>query len=448
MTCIHSFNQFHAAGHGTFFSGEIIVDGDIQNYQPQRFNWVFDCGSRRSGRIPAFIDDLDKVHKVDQIDMLCISHFDADHVNGLRHLLTRFQVDTLVLPYLPLSTRLRLVSDLDPDYPGSADAMMACLDTAGFLSLRGLSNKVRRIVLVKGYPNNWNGRRGIPDGPEGLESPEIRGRDNDLPRLHLVLQASSLDEAEYSGGGSMFTQADDLQPQKMLAIEHQIAGYLSNQYWEFAFYNKSPPDGLAPRSGKTLADVRMAVRNIMVKYDLTKASDAIVEGWRDELRKCYDKHFGKGAKARNDISLCVLSRPTVRGSVEGCALFDDPARDSRLGITHQDVADGSDETGLLLTGDIGLDMATCAEMEAHFSSWRWRDIAVMQIPHHGSLGSWELGTEGACYHKTSVLCVPDNDPSGHHPDANLVLALAKRNPVPANYSSDVRYVFHVKGGFR
>lgn len=321
--------------------------------------------------------------------------------------------------------------------------MMACLDTAGFLALRGLSTKVRRIVLVKGYPHNWNGRRGIPDGPEGVERPEVGAQDNEVPRLHLVLQATSLDEVEYSGGSSLFTQADGLQPQKMQVTEHQTAGHLSNQCWEFAFFNKEPPDGLAPKSGKALADVRKSVRRVMDKFDLTKASEAIVEGWRDDLRKCYDKHFGKRAKGRNDISLCVLSRPTVGGKIEPCGLFKVKSRNSGLGIAHPEIAIGGDAAGLLLTGDINFDSATRAEMEAHFSSWRWKDIGVMQIPHHGSRGSWELGTEMACHHKTSVLCVPDNDPSGRHPDANLVMALATRNPVPANYSSDVRFTFHM-----
>lgn len=436
---LHSFNQFHAAGHGTFFSGQITVDS---SHERQLFNWGFDCGSRRSGRMPALVEDLATTHKVEHLDMLCLSHFDADHVNGLKHLLARFSVGTLVLPYLPLSTRLELAANLNEEHPGSADAMLACLDTAGFLAIRGLTKKITRIALVKGgdnpLPPEDNERNDIP-----RDFPDERSRRRDAPpELELSLSGTPLDHAEYLGGGRLFQEADRKRCVAVTSVAHDAPVTLSGGYWEFLFFNKSPENGLAPVSGKSLADVRKDIRNILSQYELSKPSDSIVEGWRADLRGCYEKHFGKSALARNDISLCVLSRPTRDRQAIPCTLFGIPK--SRLGDIQTALPLGEDKTGVLLTGDLTFDSTTRAAMEAHWGRRRWQQIAVMQIPHHGSAASWELGVEAMCHHKSSVFCVPDKDPAGHHPDANLVVALKDHNPVLANYSNSVQFAFHVR----
>jgi hypothetical protein len=90
-----------AVGHGGLHHG-IFVTG-----RPS-IRWVYDCGSwRKAGReaLRGCIDDFARRCKRDGnrgIDLLFVSHFDADHVNGIRQLLKAVpgKTKTVVLPYL------------------------------------------------------------------------------------------------------------------------------------------------------------------------------------------------------------------------------------------------------------------------------------------------------------------------------------------------------------
>lgn len=77
---------FHAVGNGTFFTSKIRgIDGS-------EFNWGYDCGSTSENTINKIIDSSYlEFNDGDSIDMMVISHFDDDHVNGLLTLLKSTQ---------------------------------------------------------------------------------------------------------------------------------------------------------------------------------------------------------------------------------------------------------------------------------------------------------------------------------------------------------------------
>ena len=88
----------HPVGQGGF-SVEIIKD----------FCIVYDCGSISSySMIESCIDHFSR--KVKQVDVLFISHFDKDHVNGIRYLINSVPVKKAVTSYIP--KELRVVFDL------------------------------------------------------------------------------------------------------------------------------------------------------------------------------------------------------------------------------------------------------------------------------------------------------------------------------------------------
>ncbi|VWD31929.1 hypothetical protein BLA18112_06127 [Burkholderia lata] len=65
------------------------------------FSFMFDCGSLNRQHLGAGLDLLDTKH----VDVLFISHLDADHVNGIDMLMRRpVSVDTVVLPCLDPTT--------------------------------------------------------------------------------------------------------------------------------------------------------------------------------------------------------------------------------------------------------------------------------------------------------------------------------------------------------
>ena len=99
---------FHRAGHGLFYSG-VIKSEDLK----EEFNFVYDCGTmpqrRKEFDFDAQIDAYKKTID-NKLDMLVISHFHEDHVNGLEKLLNRGVTPKLVImPYVSDSERATII---------------------------------------------------------------------------------------------------------------------------------------------------------------------------------------------------------------------------------------------------------------------------------------------------------------------------------------------------
>ncbi len=82
-------------GHGAFFVERLVADGD------RMLTAVYDCGDSNAGALIKMYAQKEfgkPEEPVEHIDLLFISHFDTDHVNGLEYL----------KPYLKPSTRVFL----------------------------------------------------------------------------------------------------------------------------------------------------------------------------------------------------------------------------------------------------------------------------------------------------------------------------------------------------
>jgi hypothetical protein len=102
-------------GHGGFHTGTLAVVEPL-------FRWVYDCGSwtkkpALQRQADAFVRRCGQVSQrgVD-VDLLFISHFDADHVSGLATLLgaptdLRLRVHTAVSPYLSPETGFEILAN-------------------------------------------------------------------------------------------------------------------------------------------------------------------------------------------------------------------------------------------------------------------------------------------------------------------------------------------------
>lgn len=88
-------------GQGLFYSGNI----------DKKFNFIYDCG----GDVPYIDIAVDKYiseMKINELDMLIISHFDEDHINGLPRLFSRVKkISKIFIPYYGgISTYLLLLT--------------------------------------------------------------------------------------------------------------------------------------------------------------------------------------------------------------------------------------------------------------------------------------------------------------------------------------------------
>ena len=94
----------HPVGQGAFYSEKIHINN-------QSFNIVYDCGSNTSYKVNGKkkvvqTEVRSYYHKEETINLLFISHFDNDHVNGLEYLKDHCNIKCVIMPLLTPSARL------------------------------------------------------------------------------------------------------------------------------------------------------------------------------------------------------------------------------------------------------------------------------------------------------------------------------------------------------
>lgn len=445
MDLVHVRQEFQSVGHGTFFTGS------VRNFHGRRFCWVYDCGSKRPTRVEQAITALAYSQRWPddvELDMVAVSHFDDDHINGLELLLQRHSVKWLVLPFMDIKTRLAHASSLMQGEASSATTAAFTMNPVKYLADRGLSDRVGSLLLIRG-----GAERALDGGGELPESHRSGSPEN------FRWEDSLEDAAQYPAGFFDIPVAGNPQV-KVLSHRHPVkaSGGLP---FEFVFYNTSLPGGAAKRSKLPLSEVQNDVDLIFRTYRLQDPLRKPRSGWRKSLVRCYDKHFGSKGPERNNISLCVLARPLVGANLHSyCSLgaycgppaahwsrfcanwpncpycwqyIDSAGLDSR---SHR-----SDRLSLLLTGDLALNSQQIEAMENHFGSWRWKEIGVTQVPHHGSQHSWETGN-AACFGSSQfVQCVPTVSKHNDHPHPIVVADLGNAHVHVANYENSVVHDF-------
>ena len=83
----------HPVGQGAFYSERFIDEaGDSQ------FLMVYDCGSNSPRKLEREISS--SIKEDEKINILFISHFDYDHVNGLAYLKSKYRIEKVVMPLI------------------------------------------------------------------------------------------------------------------------------------------------------------------------------------------------------------------------------------------------------------------------------------------------------------------------------------------------------------
>lgn len=103
----------HPVGQGAFYTERIKTDG-------KTYNVVYDCGSTTAYKVnrgkPILEAEIKTFYdKNENIDLLFISHFDYDHVNGLKYLKDHCNIKRVIMPLIPTAARWIYLSQLDDD---------------------------------------------------------------------------------------------------------------------------------------------------------------------------------------------------------------------------------------------------------------------------------------------------------------------------------------------
>ncbi|MDG6347792.1 hypothetical protein QAA18_03400 [Luteimonas sp. 8-5] len=408
---VHFRHYFHPAGHGTFFSAHIN-----RSVSSEGFVWIYDCGSNRATHIRDLVSQFCRRPQArGSIDVVCVSHFDRDHVEGLEELLQAATVKVLVLPYLSLQARIYLAGQAElEDEDSSHNVAAMILNPVRYLESRDLGERVARIIVVRGGDSE-----DVGPGPK-LDPNEPGDLNNECVEINVLTRPLETDEAWH-------------QDSSRIEVAQHSAPWLLGGLYELMFYNCALQGDVTAKSGASLAEVAAELAVIQKDYEIFSGRPK--DGWISALRNLYDMHFGR--EKRNDVSLVVLGRPLVRGEFRMCRAF---ARSFPHVSESLSLPESPLRPAILLNGDYSFTSPRLAKVREHFGIDRWGSIGVMQVPHHGSQHSWTPGLSAECVHAHSVVCAP---PNARHPHGTVAHDLRHRNPVIASYSKALAFDYHV-----
>lgn len=365
-----SFN-FYPVGQGLFSAGSIKLRGANK----PAFVWVYDCGTS-SGitlldkRIDEFKNEYGARGK---IDLLVLSHFDRDHINGVCRLLDKFRVEILMLPYMTLAQRLIIALEEGNNGGVDAEIIEFYLNPVRYLTDR---YNIGSILYVP------------PSGEEEL-SPTSG---DDFPRPDMGESSSNISEeftVNVDYDLNFRDKDDDIVPQnepskvpkKYLRRGGRIT--LNMDIWEFVPYNDNPYNNdqeyVIPDDFKITVE---KLASVLLSKDKNEGhTEALIK-----LKECYDNHFGKSSEKRNVISLFMFSGPLSRRWVD---FFEGHWRSRYTHDRTRWFGRTVREVGILYSGDGYLNSNDRVQrLTNYLGAGRMGRITIFQVMHHGAESSW------------------------------------------------------------
>jgi hypothetical protein len=421
--------KVNPVGQGLFVSGAVCSCGaDCYKVKCNSIRWVYDCGFGSGVKVNEKTDMIERCfdfqsdwciekrgmhhHDGERADILFISHFDNDHINGIKELIERYKFSYVVLPVIPLADRVAIL--VESEIAGRSEEIEFVLNPVSFLRrLERLAGC--KIVLVEGSELERAPLVGPPDerSPDSPDSPLIffeKESHRDLSSLHYPGPVGSASErvSVIPSGGRIVSPILD---------------------WEFVPYNDAKFSGLPDSS--FIAEVN-------------KLSDSLLSGTRadresaiDSLKKEYEKKY-KNAKSRNGISLFICGGSLSNSSKKEINAVVGERLESWCSLLGVNGGYG----GMLFTGDGYLAKLPQLSAIKTYLGRRAEHPAVFQVMHHGA------GPNS--YPQTAVDIAPhcsftSSDPGHHygHPSPDVVKAFSLNSDLFVMCRSDLEAEFSI-----
>jgi len=393
--------NFYPVGQGLFSSGHLAE----RSGGGFTFNWVYDCGTKSSKHLLA--EGLDQMGRniergsgSERIDLLVLSHFDEDHINGVVDLMKRFKVHTLLLPYVPLHSRLELAMDQDVDPAG--ELMGFYLNPAEFINSNVADQRPQQILLMP--PSSGVDQVVTDDG--GADA-----ADANAP-IASIRAPENPDELGVTSDLGAGLKASILDPSKAIRVGNM---------WEFVPYNDA---SFAPDNPSFVSEV-----NELRAKLLSAVSDERKDALR-ELKQKYRELYPVGARS-NSISIFLYAGPIMARSAHidmfSGRIQSGGHRPDRHFYRHHRYCMGDpccaheERPGLLYSGDGFLnDAKRVAALCQVLGKDRVARTGCFQVMHHGSKCNWFDGVTDRIKPWMSVISA---DPKrGGHPHAEVLQA--------------------------
>ena len=426
---------FHPVGQGLFSSATLRVDGEDTS---KDYVWVYDCGNHWAQ--PLVMREVDRFASAHTaIDMLVISHFDADHISGVSRLIGKSPTRRIMLPYMDLAQRLILA--FDQGLTGAEEIAGFYLNPAAYLAEQAGDPSIEFLFVP---PSS-------PDGPPTVPGEDVAPTpDGFLPYgdMHRDAETKSgilRETVEYS---EPIPEAFGPEINAMRHSQIGTSGYLPKiamlrqrgrivveRLWEFIPYNDPLPK---PRN------LRLFSKEVERSRDrlLTATSDKDREERIQQLKQLYDKHLSgrRTSDKRNRGSLFLFEGPLHVIKVHACALlwpatFPGHPRPVTAILQHclAPICTTRTARSFMMTGDGFLKKSSELDnLKRYFGPARMADILALQVMHHGSRYNWHKGIANDISPSFSIFSADPSRQRPGHPSPVVLADFKRFNPMIAD----------------
>lgn len=374
MDIIEAYFSFFKAGQGAFYGG------CIKSFFPRSNNhcWkiVYDCGTTNwiKGNTQSLNNEIDNFkncnchvpcNQDNKIDLLFISHFDYDHVSGVKRLLNEFDVKRVIIPYFPKELRkFALCSYFDTGEPKDDDGLMSDEEYYSFIKdpiyfIRSQNDKAQ-IFIING------------ENDKEVEYGSYDGEQNDI----------------YPVGQTILELPEEITSPNVLFYKNNLQFFIQNK-WEFTTYVKE----ITPLQFQNLeADLKI-IAGIPITNEITydQIKDLLVGTNRTKAHEKYKKHLSD----INAHGLVLLHGPInplhglLHGDFENHYFnhFDYYLDVERRTARKSQLMNNIPRLSTLLLGDTSLIGTFRIDFPLNFLS-KLDSLVVFQLPHHGSDKNW------------------------------------------------------------
>lgn len=396
---ITMIRTFHPIGHGAFYTERFMQGGKY------KFSAVFDCGcfeARKKGMSYARYTDrinraVDSVFSPwEKVDLLFISHFHADHINGIKYLTSLCDVKHIIVPQLTPNIVIEAYVfnyiQTTTEQGDNAANSSVNLWIRDLYSHRGNDNTEGFPRVIEVMPATE-----IPKEQERREGQEER---NEMPSTTY----SDLD-----------TKGGILSPRE--AIDYCPAEKPDELLWRYIPFN--PPCSNTEQL-LNVSPFKEAVVNGNIDFEkldsILKTTDI------KDIKKAYQKAYGN----HNSYSMVVFSGIGAPQwwSIEDCCLICGRIRYHRSPCfcMYNCLYCGDFEAN----ADYPKANNNCDKLRRFFRKY-WREIGLLQVPHHGSEHNMNISLYEP--EKVCIISAGETDKYGH-PDEPVLEAIRQMNSIP------------------
>ena len=365
----------HPIGQGVFY-----IESLSNDYQ--EVNVVYDCGGFNHGqkKMENYLDSYLKGHEKKKIDAVFISHFHADHINGLACLLKKAEIKYLFLPQL---TEDVLIEALAYNY-----------------TLTGTYNRVNQFLM-----NLYRGELEFGDRENRTRIIQIEEADDEFMPDDFNFEEQNEDNLTIRA--RFFNQSINME----ISSNIPSGTILYCGKWMYIPFNSKAS------SAKRYKLKQELCKEFGEFFTIEKLPELIKEKGLETCKKIYRKVFGED---HNAYSMTLFS-----GTKDSCLRFRPNCHDCHCHCHHFSPKHlhQCGNPNMLYTGDFEPENNNIGELERFYKPM-WKEIALIQVPHHGSKYNYH---ENLYKHPISgIVSVGNNNPF-HHPDIDTLVKIQKQD---------------------